>query len=316
MDDLLSRYTASLSCFDKAITYAEVLKEPYSFLSSLLDLFGLSSIADIKIFVEKLEYCRCAHIVNVFLSGTILFSELYRNRMPEKGEACEGLLNEWNVLSLAHDIGYIYETFDFAQTHKSINAVCQEFKVRNFFPQRSCEYLLSSETYARYFRYKRKAFGLCDHGIIGALLFNHRYDQPGVIQSKADLSWIIAAHSIFISKPESDSLYRSYGLQELMPGAKEYARLPYRFTRYGLTYILLCLIDITEPINAFRCACGEDALVFLRRLSYTVHGNCLSIRSSAPCDIDFICARIHDIDVWMKTNLVRKSMMELVIEIL
>lgn len=297
-----------LENYDKAAlhqlnsSYSDVLDNPKKFLLQLLNKYNLNTIIDINDICEKLPKNRTVHIVNLLLSRDFLFSKILEMEFP--GTINEETLYEWDILSLAHDLAYIYETVTFSTDIFTIDDLCKKLKLRSFFTANSTDLFYSPSTYINYFRYKRNEFGVCDHGIIAAILLNNYFNEAGVIPEQLSLlAHVIASHNIFTADMPSEEIYSEYSLYELIPSSPLFKRLPVEHNKYAYYYLCLCMLDILEPINAFDLSGNELQFNLLRNLSYEATNLGIAITSSCGGYIEHILKRIYNIPIWMNVSM-------------
>lgn len=286
--------------------YESVMKDPVPYLDQLLTRYKLFEIANIDHLHTQLPPNRILHIINLYLSKDFLFQKLLRLHFPLSNEA--DISYEWDLLALAHDLGYPYESAEFSSDVLTVEDLCQKLNLTSFFDQGGSPMFYQNPTYKNYFQYKRSVFEVCDHGIIGSLLlYNHFHTDRLTPDALLHIAYVIATHNVFTANLPSAAMYRQYGLSELIPGDALFKRLPAMHDRYAFYYLYLCMIDILEPINGFHFDDPQQQLQLLRDLSYQVGPNGLEITAGNGCYIERIAKRIYDIAIWMNVKMVVSS---------
>ncbi len=289
-----------------AVSYEKIISDPVYYFELLLNRYQLSECTNVNALCTQLSANRILHIINVYLSKDFLFQKLLSLHFPNHEEKQSAY--EWDLLALAHDLGYGYESKSFSSDVFSLTDLCRKLKLRSFLENSNNPLFYKNATYTNYFKYKREKFHVCDHGIVGGiLLFNSFHSEKLTCDSLLNLVYVIASHSVFTANLPSESIYHQYALMELIPGNAEFRRLPAAHNKYAFYYLYLCLIDILEPINAFHFDDLEDQQNLLKNLSYRIGEKGLEITACNACYTERIVKRIYDIAIWMNVKMIVHS---------
>lgn len=298
--------------YDKAakshleVPYWKIISNPAFYFEQLLNRYGLSKITNINDLCSKLSANRILHVINLYLSKDFLFEKLFNLHFSDYQEKQNSY--EWDLLALAHDLGYGYESELFSSDVFSITDLCKKLNLYSFFESSNNPSFYKNATYTNYFKYKREQFDVCDHGIVGGiLLFNLFHSKELTSDSLINLAYVIASHNIFTANLPSAQMYYQYELAELIPSDSEYRRLPMDHNKYAYYYLYLCMIDILEPINAFNFDDLEQQIELLKNLSYRIGEKGLEITTCNPCYAERIIKRIYDIAIWMNIRMIVHS---------
>ncbi len=291
--------------------YDEIIKNPRNYLSCLLEKHSIGSLIDIACCVNTLDFDRVIHIINLYLFGEAFFKDLISlySVKPDSSPVCE-----WEILALVHDVSYIYETAVFSRQYLDLNDVCDELNLKPFFTKSDCNAFYSKKTYEDYFKYKREHYGVCDHGILAGILFENKFPESSGLK-KLELAYVIASHNIFVANRNNADLYHTYNLSELIPDSKNFNSIAQSNTKYSYFYLLFCLLDILEPVNAFNCASTEDIKRLLSSIEFSVNENRLAITTSLTTETETIAHRIFDIPIWLKVGLNIESDKKIIINL-
>lgn len=292
-------------------SYSTLIEAPKENLIKVLNEYNIDSIIDVENCINKLSYGRVIHIINMFLSGESFFCKLVKYKDNNKNT--EELLYEWFLLALVHDLAYVYETYAFSEQYHSLADVCMDMNISTYFSDLKNNAFYSSQTFANYFKYKRDQLGVCDHGIIAGLLFINKFKTDKKIP-KLELSYIIAAHNMFIASKKREFLYKEYNLWELIPDSKQYKCISAN-DKYGYYFLIFCLIDILEPISTFDCSSINEVYGLLDTISYEILDNSIVIKTTHRSQIQIISQRIYDIPIWLNVSLNIISDREIIITI-
>lgn len=292
-------------------SYCEILDDPKKYLKILLEQYNINQIVDISCCLTNMSYDRIVHIINLFLSGKAFWEKLISNWPSYKTTSSS---YEWELLSLVHDISYIYESVGFSTRYMSLEDVCNDMGLLPFFSKLNGGAFYSSKTYVDYFKYKREQFGVCDHGIIASILFENKF-QNSMKFDKTELSYVIASHNIFVANRNNDNVYKEYGLYELIPDHPKFKCIANKKNKYSFFYKLFCLLDILEPVNAFDCISAEQVYNLLNTIDYEVSEKSFNIIVEYTNQLETIAHRIFDIPIWLKVGLNLISDKKIVIDV-
>lgn len=216
---------------------------------------------------------RLCHIANTYFLGLALyydeklnFKPLLRNTLKEydvfhqEDEKC--LDSEfhymWFMLTLFHDLGYIYERDQDRHYHLQLTPNITNCKT---VPS------IYAKVVENYLKYRNNK----DHGICGGLDFDREICQirrsnvskdkrlswrPELEQVYHDVAWVIAAHNIWWYRTDDKALtegLKHYKLSSLIlstvrNGTGQYGFYPIRKNMYPLLF-LFCLVDSIEPLK-------------------------------------------------------------------
>ena len=293
------------------VSYGEIIDNPRKYLSALLENHGIGNLINAESCAKALDFDRVVHIINLYLFGEGFFKDLI-GLYSVKDNISD--VHEWELLALVHDVSYIYETAVFSKQYLDLDDVCSEMKLEPFFEKSCPGSFYSKKTYEDYFKYKREHYGVCDHGILAGILFENKFpDTHGI--SKLALAYVIASHNIFVANRNNVSLYESYGLSELIPDSENFNSIACKGNKYSYFYLLFCLLDILEPVNAFNCASTEDIKRLLCSIEFSVNENHLEIATSLKTETETIAHRIFDIPIWLKVGLNIESDKKIIIKL-
>lgn len=224
------------------VSYADVIKNPMHYLKILLEKNGFNYALDGRLFSPS----RALHIINMYLLQELtgdLFNAGMRGFCPNNK-----VFEYWTMLSLAHDLGYYYETH-IGKEFKTVDTFCKFHNYINFFSQCSVPTYYNGETFLNYYKFKLDYFKQADHGILGAVEFFNSTKLN--MDEKIALSYLIASHNIFVASKSMEEIYIEYDLSCLIPNCVDYIKLPQNKDNFGEFYTLLCLLDITEIVNLY-----------------------------------------------------------------
>ena len=213
---------------------------------------------------------RCCHIVSTFFLGIALYhkrglkSKIRKELIKfdafksyKKKELDRQFSYIWFMISLFHDLGYMYEgknsiPEDLYNNFKSYNDKVKS--VPDFY----------FNVYEKYYEYRNKK----DHGIAGGIVYYSDMCEIRKANKKSNntylywgknleevyhaTAWIIIAHNIWFCREGVDDAtkidkYKIKGLEKLIL-AKD-APHPISFKDYPL-FFLFCLIDAIDPIKS------------------------------------------------------------------
>lgn len=133
--------------------------------------------------------------------------------------------------------------------------------------------VLHDEDIIEKYRDMRLSTGKADHGIYAAAALSNHYDE---LYSRSErnnnsgneltvdndtrkavncVAKVIASHNIFLAQHRDEEKYRRFGLDALIPSENSNCKMPkslsgkYDIDKYDILYLLLCLVDILEPIK-------------------------------------------------------------------
>lgn len=293
------------------ISYGEILSNPHKQLKSLLESYDINQMIKIDYCLENMPFDRVVHIINLFLSGKIFFLKLAQNHINKD---LSSLLYEWELLALVHDITYIYESKNFSQNYFSLKDVCNDLALMPFFSKENNGIFYSLETYENYFKYKRESFDVCDHGLIAGILFENKFPSKYKIK-KTELAYVIASHNIFVANRNNISTYEKYGLQEIIPDSPTFNCIASNKNIYAFYYLIFCLLDILEPVNAFDCLSASEVSNLLNSFDYCIANKTLIINVDNAKQLETIAHRIFDIPIWLKVGLNIESDKKIIITV-
>ena len=148
--------------------------------------------------------------------------------------------------------------------------------------------LYNKETIERYREY-RLLNSRCDHGIYAAAALSNYYCKKyyehfkkgnaerdnlnmddDTLRAVNCVAKVIASHNIFIAQSNTEiEKYRKAGLEKLIPSETNNCKMPKGKNKYELLYLLLCLVDVLEPIKRE---------VDLHQVSLIVDGNTITMQ--------------------------------------
>lgn len=255
------------------------------------------------------------HICSVFFLGIILyyktaFHKSYKLRSNDPGYASFPFI--WFLVALFHDNAYQWEDKAKLMEIKSIADLVKKFKIEfSLFNRKfsKCKNLLQSR--ANYFVYRKKEWGLVDHGILGGLLLFDRLvkiRREKKIVNEENLFWSkklenqykTAANAISIHNiwPQSKNVCEEYDLKDIaLEGFK-----PIKFSEFPLFFIL-GLVDTIEPLKAFRKE-GISDIDILKSLTLDFGRNRLTVINNGYAKIDFkkLIGQTNNLNNWLDVD--------------
>lgn len=258
--------------------------------------------------IDKLDYVRCAHIINTFLLGKFLYENCRsieecvndNIRRYVKNNFKKDFYFFWFLICLFHDLGYVEENKGkesdaFPNNLNQINILADVDGVPNLY----------KEVYLDYYNYRKFVFGVVDHGIFAGLkmysnLCNIREEHarnnsdPKFWRKELEpiynlASWVVLAHNIWFvkdTKRQDCEIYRKYGLDKLVLETKtEMAEqkqtqvivdYPIKIEEYPFLF-LFCLVDLVEPmkkIGKMECCEKVGINITSRELTITSYLDC------------------------------------------
>ena len=220
--------------------------------------------------LERITEFRARHTVASFLLGIVVKEELSLNVQnwirvydTKSSKATFGFF--WSLICLTHDVAYNWErnSREMLEQVPTVDAFCQHNEIQyNLLDEAN-----DSELIRNYYRYRVKAAGKIDHGIVGGILI---YDALMTFYYEAkqlshanlcglklrknfpdfclQIAETVALHNMWRATEDNEKTYEFYKLHELIPDGSGRGLVLYKD---NTLLFLLGLIDTMDPVKAF-----------------------------------------------------------------
>ncbi|CAC9974388.1 hypothetical protein [Flavobacterium panici] len=250
------------------------------------------------------------HICSVFMMGIIFHENTSLRSRIKPGTNDPGYQTFpfiWFLTALFHDNAYQMEDKQqLTEIHTLPDLIAHFDITHNLFAAKfkRCRKLM--QVRGKYFLFRKKQFGVVDHGLLGGLLLydrlvkirraKHRAQEGGLFWGiKLENQYRMAAdaisiHNIWIQKPE---IVQKYDLTEFINFEK------IKLNDFPLFY-LLAIVDTLEPVKEFKKR-GFSEDVILKSINLSFKRKSIEFSKSDTCLIDFgvLVSRLEYFNDWI-----------------
>jgi hypothetical protein len=239
------------------------------------------------------------HICSVFFMGILIYyntSLKGKYKIENNDPGYQTFPFIWFLIALFHDNAYQMEDESKLTGVSTLEELYQYFDIEHTLLDtkfKRCKDFLDMRE--NYFNYRKKEWGVIDHGILGGILL---YDRLVKIRrnkkrhNEDDLFWgkklenqyklaanAISIHNIWIPDKDSQELYEQYNLTALVNFK------PVKFKDFPLFY-LLGIVDTIEPLKVYRNE-NHDSIYILKNITMNFGRNFIQIRNIPGSKLDF-----------------------------
>ena len=267
------------------------------------------------------------HICSVFFLGLLLYyntslNKRYRLENNDPGYAAFPFI--WFLIALFHDNAYQMEDKNMLTDIMTIDDLKSHFSIKHFLLEKKfskCESLIRSRT--DYFNFRKKEWGVVDHGILGGILL---YDRLVKIRRRKkdvnedNLFWgkklenqyklaanAISIHNMWVpSTADARAKYEKFKLKELITFKKV------RFRDFPLFY-LLGVVDTIEPLKIYRdLGLSDDYILSNLKMSFGKTTVSVSCKEDSDLDFSKLVKKLEYFEGWLDIGIRKeKSSFEL-----
>lgn len=256
------------------------------------------------------------HICSVFFMGILIyyktaFHKKYPLSTNEPGYSTFPFI--WFLIALFHDNAYQMEDINKLRHINNIENLIIHFNIEhNLFESevKKCKKLLNSRR--KYFSFRKKKYGVVDHGILGGLLLYDRLVKIRKLkksQNKENLFWgiklvnqyklaanAISIHNIWV---QSKEICKEFNLNELENFA------PVKFKDFPLFYIL-GIVDTIEPLKLFNRNGNFDDKYVLENIKYEFSSNSMeiSVNENSNLEFDKYIKQVKYLEGWLDIEVI------------